>query len=79
MLVGSGDVKGVSISSANAASTAGTAAQVTPESGGLPWLALIVFGLILLVAGARLVLGPIEPDSLRYSRFRLIRRAAHRP
>ena len=47
-------------------------------SGGLPWLALIVFSLILIVAGVRLVYGPIEADSLRYSRFKLLRRAAPR-
>lgn len=73
VLVGSGDVKGISASSA-----ASTTAPVTPESGGLPWLALIIFGLILVVAGARLVLGPIETDSLRYSRFKFLRRAAPR-
>lgn len=74
-LQGSGGVKGVSASS----SVASTAAQVAPDSSGLPWLALIVFGLILVVAGARLVFGPFEADSLRYSRFRLLRRAAPRP
>ena len=74
VLVGSGDVKGVSASSA-----AGTTAQVAPESGGLPWLALIAFGLILVVAGSRLVFGPFEADSLRYSRFKFLRRAAPRP
>lgn len=70
VLTGSGGVKGVSASSATAAAT--------PDSGGLPWLALIVFGLILVFAGARLVYGPIEADSLRYSRFRIVRRAAPR-
>lgn len=74
VLVGSGDVKGVAASSASASPTA----PVVPESGGLPWLALIVFGLILVVAGVRLVFGPIEADSLRYSRFRFLRRAAPR-
>ena len=75
VLVGSGDVKGVSASSAEAAT-----AQVAPDSsGGLPWLALIVFTLILLVAGSRLVLGPFEADTLRYSRFKFLRRAAPRP
>ncbi|HEY3491682.1 MAG TPA: hypothetical protein VGK43_01945, partial [Solirubrobacterales bacterium] len=73
VLVGSGDVKGVSASSASAST-----APVVPESGGLPWLALIVFGLILVVAGVRLVFGPLEADSLRYSRFRFLRRAAPR-
>jgi len=76
VLEGSGGVKGVSTSSADAAPAA---AQVAPESGGLPWLALIVFGLILVIAGARLVFGPLEADSLRYSRFKFIRRAAPRP
>ena len=76
VLEGSGDVKGVSASSADAAPAT---AQVTAEPGGLPWLALIVFGLILVVAGMRLVLGPFEADSLRYSRFRFLRRAAPRP
>jgi hypothetical protein len=75
VLKGSGGVKGVSASSAEVAPTA---AQVASDSGGLPWLALVVFGLILVVAGARLVFGPIEADSLRYSRFKLIRRAAPR-
>jgi hypothetical protein len=75
VLEGSGEVKGVSASSAGAAPAI---AQVAPESGGLPWLALVVFGLILVVAGARLVFGPIEADSLRYSRFKFIRRAAPR-
>lgn len=74
VLVGSGDVKGVSTSS----SAASTTAPVTSESGGLPWLALIVFGLILVVAGVRLVFGPLDADSLRYSRFKLLRRAAPR-
>jgi len=54
---------------------ASTSAQVVPDSGSLPWPALIVCGLILLVAGARLLLGPIEPESFRYSRFRFVRRA----
>lgn len=76
VLEGSGGVKGVSASSADAAPAA---AVVAPDSGGLPWLALIVFGLILVVAGMRLVFGPFEADSLRYSRFRLLRRAAPRP
>jgi hypothetical protein len=74
VLEGSGGVKGVSASSA-----AGTTAQVAPGSGGLPWPALIVCGLILLVAGARLLVGPFETDSLRYSRFKFLRRAAPRP
>jgi hypothetical protein len=77
VLEGSAGVEGVSASSAAASSPAGTVA-VTPESGGLPWPALIVFGLILVVAGARLVLGPLEADSLRYSRFKFLRRAAPR-
>lgn len=76
VLEGSGDVKGVSTSSANASLTA----QVAPDSsGGLPWLALIIFSLILVIAGMRLVLGPFEADSLRYSRFKFLRRAAPRP
>jgi hypothetical protein len=75
VLEGSGEVKGVSATSAGAAPAT---AQVAPDSGGLPWLALVVFGLILVVAGARLVFGPIEADSLRYSRFKFIRRAAPR-
>lgn len=78
VLEGSGGVKGVSTSSANAASVAGTTAQVTSDSGGLPWPALIICGLILLLAGTRLLVGPFEADSLRYSRFRLLRRAAPR-
>lgn len=77
VLEGSGGVKGVSASSADAAPVA---AQVAADSsGGLPWLALIAFGLILVVAGMRLVLGPFEADSLRYSRFKFLRRAAPRP
>ena len=72
VLEGSGGVKGVSTSSADAVPAT---AQIAPESEGLPWLALIVFGLILVVAGMRLVFGPFEADSLRYSRFRFIRRA----
>ena len=75
VLEGSGGVKGVSASSVEAAPAT---AQVATDSGGLPWLALLVFGLILVVAGARLVFGPIEADSLRYSRFKFIRRAAPR-
>lgn len=75
VLEGSGGVKGVSASSAEVAPAT---AQVATDSGGLPWLALLVFGLILVVAGARLVFGPIEADSLRYSRFKFIRRAAPR-
>jgi hypothetical protein len=78
LLTGSSGVKGVSASS-SAAQAAGTTAAVAPSSGsGPPILALIVFGLILVVAGARLVYGPIEADSLRYSRFKLLRRAAPR-
>ncbi len=76
VLEGSGGVKGVSTSSAGAAPAT---AQVAPDSGGLPWLALIAFGLVLVVAGVRLVFGPIETDSLRYSRFKFLRRAAPRP
>ncbi|HEY3435443.1 MAG TPA: hypothetical protein VGK41_07295, partial [Solirubrobacterales bacterium] len=71
VLVGSGDVKGVAASSASAG-----IAPIAQDSGGLPWPALIVFGLILVVAGVRLVIGPFEADSLRYSRFRFLRRAA---
>lgn len=78
LLEGAGGVKGVSASSAGL-SQAGATAQVATDSGGLPWLALIVFGLILIVAGARLLFGPFEADSLRYSRFRFLRRAAPRP
>jgi len=70
-LQGSGGVAGVS---ATSAAVADTSAQVA-DSGGLPWLALIACGLVLLVAGARLVFGPIEPESFRYSRFRFLRRA----
>jgi cobalamin biosynthesis Mg chelatase CobN len=76
VLTGSSGVKGVSTASATVA--ASTTAEVATGSGGLPWIALIVFGLILVVAGARLVYGPIEADSLRYSRFKLVRRAAPR-
>lgn len=77
LLTGSGGVKGVSASSA-AESASSVTAEVAPASGGLPWLALIVFSLILVVAGVRLVFGPIELDTLRYSRFKLVRRAAPR-
>jgi hypothetical protein len=77
LLTGSGGVKGVSSSSA-AESALGTTAQVAPDSGGLPWLALIVFSLILIAAGVRLLFGPIELHSLRYSRFKFLRRAAPR-
>ena len=77
VLEGSGEVKGVSASSADAEPVA---AQVAPDAGGgLPSLALFVFSLILVVAGMLLVLGPFEADSLRYSRFKFLRRAAPRP
>jgi hypothetical protein len=54
---------------------ANTSAPAAADSGALPWPALIVCGLILLIAGGRLLFGPIEPESFRYSRFRFIRRA----
>lgn len=52
-----------------------TGVQAPADSGGLPWPALILCGLVLLYAGARLLLGPVEPDFLRSSRFRFVRRA----
>ncbi|HST70512.1 MAG TPA: hypothetical protein VLI94_12745 [Solirubrobacterales bacterium] len=50
------------------------ASTVTEDSGGLPWLALILCGLVLLYAGVRLLLGPVEPEFFRSGRFRFVRR-----
>ena len=77
LLTGSSGVKGVSTSSAPRPPRARP--PRSRPAPAVPWIALIVFGLILVVAGTRLVYGPIEADSLRYSRFKLVRRAAPRP
>jgi hypothetical protein len=50
------------------------ASTVTEDSGGLPWLALILCGLVLIYAGARVLLGPVEPEFFRSGRFHFVRR-----
>jgi ribonuclease E len=57
---------------------ANTSAPAAAGSGGLLWLTLIVGVLILLYAGARLLLGPVELDIFRSSPFRRTRRASPR-
>jgi hypothetical protein len=59
---------------ASASAAAKVASTVTEDSGGLPWLALILCGLVLLYAGARVLLGPVEPEFFRSGRFRFVRR-----
>lgn len=65
---------GVAGESAASAAAEQVASTVTEESGGLPWLALILCGLVLLYAGARVLLGPVEPEFFRSGRFRFVRR-----
>jgi hypothetical protein len=48
--------------------------QAAAGSGGLPWPLLVVCVLVLLYAGARLLLGPVELDIFRSSPFRRVRR-----
>lgn len=57
---------------------ASTRDQGGSGSGVLPVPILILCGLFLLYAGARLVLGPVEPDLFRSRRFRFLRRAFYR-
>jgi hypothetical protein len=61
-------------SSSAAAQVASASVEGASDSGGLPWLALILCGLILLYAGMRLLLGPVEPEFFRSGRFRFFRR-----
>jgi len=75
----SADAVARSTSGAEEESAASAAAEqvartVTEDSGGLPWLALILCGLVLLYAGARVLLGPVEPEFFRSGRFRFMRR-----
>ena len=67
----SGEAEDDSATSAAAEQVAGT---VNEDSGGLPWLALILCGLVLLYAGMRVLLGPVEPEFFRSGRFRFVRR-----
>jgi len=61
-----------------AASIVATRDRVASGSGGLPLPILIVGLLILLYIGARLLLGPVEPDLFRSGRFQRVRRAISR-
>jgi hypothetical protein len=60
--------------SAASAAVKKVASTVSEDSGGLPWLALVLCGLVLLYAGVRLLLGPVEPEFFRSGRFRFMRR-----
>ena len=53
---------------------ASTSGQAVAGSSGLLWPTLIVLVLILLYAGARVVLGPVELDIFRSGPFRRVRR-----
>jgi hypothetical protein len=59
---------------ASSAAVEQVASTVTEDSGGLPWLALILCGLVLIYAGARVLLGPVEPEFFRSGRFHFVRR-----
>ena len=61
-----------------AASVVGTRDRVASGSGSLPLPVLIVGLLILVYAGARLLLGPVEPDLFRSGPFQRVRRALSR-
>lgn len=61
-----------------AALVVSTPDRVASGSGGLPLPILIVGLLILIYAGARLLLGPVEPDLFRSGRFQRVRRALSR-
>jgi hypothetical protein len=78
--VGSADsvARSATTKEADGSEPAAAAAQVvntvTKDSGGLPWLALILCGLVLLYAGVRVLLGPVEPEFFRSGRLRFMRR-----
>lgn len=61
-----------------AAAMVSTRARVASGSGGLPLPILIVGGLILVYAGGRLLLGPVEPDLFRSGPLQRVRRALSR-
>jgi hypothetical protein len=61
-----------------AAAVVGVHDRVASGSGGLPLPILLVGLLILVYAGARLLLGPVEPDLFRSGRFQRVRRAISR-
>jgi hypothetical protein len=63
-----------SASSLPATRAANTSEQAATDTRGLLWPVLIVCLLILLYAGARLLLGPVELDIFRSSPFRRVRR-----
>ncbi|HEX7278765.1 MAG TPA: hypothetical protein VF255_03975 [Solirubrobacterales bacterium] len=65
---------GVAGELAASAAAAEEVASTVTEDSGLPWLALILCGLVLLYAGVRLLLGPVEPEFFRSGRFRFVRR-----
>jgi hypothetical protein len=65
-------------SSAPAAAVAGTPGRVASGSGGLPLPILIVGVLIVVYAGARLLLGPVEPDVFTSGPFQRVRRVLSR-
>ncbi len=57
---------------------AATRVRATPDSGGLPLPILIVCVLALLLAGGRLLLGPVEPDIFRSGPLERVRRSLTR-
>lgn len=61
-----------------AAAVVGVHDQVASGSGGLPLPVLLVGLLILVYAGARLLLGPVEPDLFRSGPFQRVRRVLSR-
>ncbi len=61
-----------------AAALVGTPDRVASGSGGLPLPILIVGLLILVYAGARLLLGPVEPDLFRSGPLQRVRRVLSR-
>jgi hypothetical protein len=60
------------------ASVVGVRDRVASSSGSLPLPVLVVGLLILVYAGARLLLGPVEPDLFRSGPFQRVRRAISR-
>jgi hypothetical protein len=57
---------------------ASTHDRAASGSGGLPLAVLIVFGLILVYAGVRLLFSPVEPDLFRSGPLQRVRRALSR-
>lgn len=65
-------------SPASPAALVSAPARVASSSGSLPLPILIVGLLILVYVGARLLLGPVEPDLFRSGPFQRVRRAISR-